>query len=407
MLRILIAVVVGIAIADCVVFPLWSIAVGFVVLVAAAWIFRRRAVGSLYVLAAAMAAAILTSSLTHSDHNIQSTRPSTLGLALQRKATSKVEQLGLEQPIEAIVKGVSTGERSGITTTQWRDYRLSGGAHLLAVSGLHIGFVFVMVNFLLTGVAIARHGPIIKSVLTIVAIWLYAAMAGFTPSIVRAAVMFTLLQISFLRGRSTQPLNRVATAACLMLLWQGQWLYDIGFQLSFISVVAIIEWGIPLTRVGIRHNNTVSKAKHEARRFHRLRSKWGWAEHLISRLGRGVWSAMVVTIVATVATMPLVSKIFGAVSLWGLLVGPPMVWLCSIVVGGTMLWVVFAPLLPTTLMRIIIETSTEAMNSLAAWCASHPALVFDIRISEGLCWLIYIVFVLLTIALWGINQPER
>lgn len=501
MVRILAAIVVGVLIADRIAFPLWSVAVGFVVMIAAAWAFRREAVGDIYILAAASLAAMTTTTLSawqgtlpyagqmaeveieqitsrgeeftsargrllrYGDemtdnicgakvrlmlHNDIGTKPCehltgrfsikrlsrtseqsyerymarqgyqatlfiraenilsrnvpslSFGERLRAKATAQIEQLDLPLEVMALAKGVTTGDRSAIDQTLRQHYTLCGAAHLLAVSGLHVGFLFFMVNMLLGVVALASRGPIIRWLATSVAIWLYAAMTGFSPSVVRAAVMFTLLQSALTWGRGGDRLNSLALAACLMLLWQGSWLFDAGFMLSFIAVVAIIEWGTKLTQVSLRSNDAIAEARASVERLNRMRSRWGWLQHLMVWCGRKAWSGVAITVVATIATMPLVSNMFGVVTLWNIVVGPPMVWLCSVVVGATMLQIAFGGILPSSILRAVIEAAGGAMNSIAEWCAEREVMIFEEGLSAEVCFLIYGAM-----AIWIICRREH
>lgn len=489
MLRVLMAIVVGIMIADRWAFPLWSEAVGFVFLVGGAWLWRRRAVANIYVLMAAAVLAMFTSTLTrpdltmpargelmevvvdditahraeytsargrvvsigdgescatqvrlnidpaadvavgekitgcfpftpltrHSEHSVErylarqgvvatlyitpqsimhrSQSAPTLGQRLRLSAQQRIARLGLTPDAESLVRGVTTGDRSTIQPSLRNTYTLSGAGHLLAVSGLHIGFIFFIVNMATTALALLRRGPLLRCLVAIVAIWLYAAMAGFGPSVVRAGVMFTLLQMAMLGSRRGDGLNTLALTACVMLLWDSRWLYDAGFVMSFLSVAAIVEWGIPLTRLRVIGSDRLPRLRAGEMR--------GYIVFIIRRIGRKVWSAIAITIVASVATMPIVSHYFGVVTLWSIVVGPLMVWLCCIVVAVTMLYVVagFGPVAP--LASVTIEWAASTMNDIATWCASHPSLIFPLRLDTTFCLVAYLIFALITIALWS------
>lgn len=398
MLRLLIAIILGITLADCAAFPLWSVTVGFVVIIGAAWAWRYKAAGDVYVMAAAALAAMMTMNISNSPQFIarHTTRPS-WAMHLQRKAEQRIEQMGLRPDVESLAKGVTIGARGEITPALRQTYTRSGAAHLLAVSGLHVGFIFFMINIVLGGLALVRRGPIIRSGVTIICIWIYAAIAGATPSIVRAALMFTLLQLAISASRGGEPLNRLAGVAALMLLWDGRWLYDAGFRLSFISVAAIIEWGLPLTWWRVRHMSEWDRARYETDKLERLNSRWGWLHLAGSRLAQGVWAAFAISIAASVATMPLVSEMFGVVTLWSIVAGPVMVWLCSIVVGATMLHIVIGGGMLTHITGSIVEWAGSTMNTIAEWCSSFGTLIADYQLSPLWTVVCYAGFVVATV----------
>ena len=98
-------------------------------------------------------------------------------------------------------------------------YSRSGLSHLLAVSGLHTGIVFALVNLLLWWLPLLRRGHLLRNLLAAACIWIYVAAAGFPPSAVRAAVMFTMLQSALASASEYNGLNALAAAAFGMLLW--------------------------------------------------------------------------------------------------------------------------------------------------------------------------------------------
>jgi competence protein ComEC len=128
-------------------------------------------------------------------------------------------------------------------------------------------------------------------------------------------------------------------------------------------------------------------------------------EGVAKRLCWQTWLAFVVGVVASVATMPLVSHTFGIVTLWSIITGPLMILLCSILIGATMLYIVvgglFGDIFGGRLTALVAEWTGGAMNAIAAWCSQHDALIFDIRLGTLLTVIIYLVLLLLTILRWS------
>jgi competence protein ComEC len=189
-----------------------------------------------------------------------------------------------------------------------------------------------------------------------------------------------------------------------MLVWDGRWLYNAGFMLSFISVAAIVEWGIPLSRVRLRHRGIWGKAQSEVERIELMRTAKGWVKLIGRRLARSLWTALAISIVASIATMPLVSHMFGIVTLWSIVVGPVMVLLCSIVVGATMVQIAMGCGWTGNFIGGIVELAGGAMNSIADWCSSSGALIAEYHISQ-LCTIVcYAGFISLTVVKWGMQD---
>ncbi|MDE5707852.1 MAG: ComEC/Rec2 family competence protein [Alistipes sp.] len=204
----------------------------------------------------------------------------------------------------AVVRAMTVADRSALSPELRAAYSRSGMSHLLAVSGLHTGIVFLLINFVLRWFSLLRYGHLLRDLLAVGAVWLYVAAAGFPSSAVRAAAMCTLLQGALAAGSEYVALNALAAAAFGMLLWNPAWIGDVGFQLSFIAVAAILLWAAPLCR-----------------RLHTGRRAVDFAV--------GFWA---VGFTASLAVAPLVSHVFGVVPVAGLLLNPVVVPLAGVVV---------------------------------------------------------------------------
>ena len=223
----------------------------------------------------------------------------------------------------------------------------------------------------------------------VIAIWIYAALADFSPSVVRAATMFSIVQVAVSLYSSARSLNSLAFIAFVMLTIDASTLHDVGFQLSFLSVAAILLWVVPYMQA--------------TRQLLPSHSMWRDA---VRRFTQRTMTAIGVSIAATAATMPLVSYTFGTMSLWGVLLSPLMVPLCAVIVGTTLLWVLF-PIAPLQgIVAWIVEQATEAMNGLATWAAGSGMLWAEASISRGWCYAIYALLFIFTLTLWAWEMPS-
>lgn len=324
---------------------------------------------------------------------------STLGERLQATALCRIEALHLSPQVHSIATSISIGQQSLISKSQRTAYIRSGGAHLLAVSGLHVGFVFVVINLLLLPIAGIRNGSIWRSLLACTMIWAYASMANFSPSVMRAATMLSLFQLSLIVGSGGRSLNTLCFTAFVLLLWDGRTLYDAGFLLSALAVAAIVEWGVPLIGKILGHRGEAEKL--DQMRFRVRHPIRGWMRNALRQAGIWAVSAAVVGFVANIATLPLGSMLFGEVTLWGIILGPLMVALCSVATTILLVWV----LLPIPPLAGAVGWCTEmivgTMNALAEWAATTGEITCSLKISPTSCALIYLAFALLTLALWS------
>ena len=270
-----------------------------------------------------------------------------------------------------VVLAMTTGERAEIRGELRQCYSASGASHLLAVSGLHIGIAFLLINVLLLPLVLLRYGNVIRSVVAVALIWCYVWLCGMSPSAVRAAIMFSLLQVSLSSTREYVSINILAGTAFVMLAFDSHQLFDISFQLSFIAVTGIILWAIPLYRLC-------------ATRFKAINILLG---------------VLLVGIASTVATMPLVAKSFATISLVGVAINPIVITLANIIVFTGIL----ALVLPS--VAVIAEVAAEWQNSVVEWAASLPCGHFDLSIPSWAMWCIYLLFAGVTITL--LLLPKR
>ncbi|MBQ9213227.1 MAG: ComEC/Rec2 family competence protein, partial [Bacteroidales bacterium] len=111
----------------------------------------------------------------------------------------------------------------------------------LAVSGLHTGIIMLITNFLLAFLDYTQKTRIIKCFLIILILWLFAAITGFSASVCRSALMFSMMTVSQILDRSSSTYNTLATSAFILLIINPLLIFNIGFGLSYLAVLAIIS----------------------------------------------------------------------------------------------------------------------------------------------------------------------
>lgn len=136
----------------------------------------------------------------------------------------------------ALILGYSDKLDPGIISA----YAGTGTLHVLSVSGLHVGLVYVVFNFLLGFVERFKHGKIIKGMSIIILLWGYAALTGLSPAVLRAATMFSFVVVGRSINRNTNIYNTLAVSCFLLLLFDPFLIFDVGFQLSYLAVAGIV-----------------------------------------------------------------------------------------------------------------------------------------------------------------------
>tara|TARA_B110000238_G_scaffold120610_1_gene130635 strand:- start:1719 stop:3770 length:2052 start_codon:yes stop_codon:yes gene_type:complete len=145
------------------------------------------------------------------------------------------------KPIEiAFLKALLLGQRQDISFDVYDDYTKAGAIHILAISGLHVGILLIIFRFILSPLLYFKHGKFMQTVLILFALWGFAIIAGLSASVVRAVTMFSLFVVAKGLNRQTKPLNTLAISAFLLLLIKPEFCFDVGFQLSYAAVAAIV-----------------------------------------------------------------------------------------------------------------------------------------------------------------------
>ena len=129
------------------------------------------------------------------------------------------------------------GDRYDIPPHVYELFKISGVAHIIAISGFNIGIVAYVIFIILKMFPLPRTA---QYILTIVLLVLYAFLTGGQPPVVRATIMTVVFLASFILERESEPINTLSAAALILLIMNPLNLFDVGFQLSFISVLSII-----------------------------------------------------------------------------------------------------------------------------------------------------------------------
>jgi competence protein ComEC len=137
------------------------------------------------------------------------------------------------------------GQQQDIDPEIIKDYQFAGAVHILSVSGLHIGFVLLFVTFILKPVPNNKKGSLLQLFVILYSLWLFGILAGLAPSVVRSVTMFSFVAIGQHLRRSVNRYHTLLVSILLILLVQPGFLFDVGFQLSYLALFFIL-WFHPL-----------------------------------------------------------------------------------------------------------------------------------------------------------------
>ncbi len=155
---------------------------------------------------------------------------------------------GLSGDEYAIAAAILLGYDQLIDPSLHQDFTAAGAVHILCVSGMHVGIIFLIFGFLLGFLVRFKNGNYLRNMLLILIIWSYALLTGLSPSVSRAATMISLFILADIFQRSYDNFNILAASAFLLLLLNPLLLFDVGFQLSYAAVAGILMFYFPLYR---------------------------------------------------------------------------------------------------------------------------------------------------------------
>jgi len=140
----------------------------------------------------------------------------------------------------AVINALLLGKRVHISKELLEDYANAGAIHILAVSGLHVGIILLILSILLKPLERLKKGRILKTVLIVIFLWMFAFIAGLSASVVRAVTMFTFLAIGMFFNRKNVVLFSLISSLFLLLIFKPMFLFDVGFQMSYLAVFGIV-----------------------------------------------------------------------------------------------------------------------------------------------------------------------
>ena len=285
-------------------------------------------------------------------------RSKTYFLAQRAKLLDRLSESGVDGSVYAVVAAMTLGDKSQLTKELRDTYAVSGASHILALSGLHLGIIYTLLSLLLS----RRRWQVISQVVIIVCIWLFVFLVGMSASVVRSAVMITVYALLSLGHRDKMSVNTLAFAAIVMLLFNPKSLFDVGFQLSFMAVLAILLF-YPL--------------------FESVLSQQFLFGH---RLFRWLWTTLAVSCAAQIGVAPLIAYYFGRFSCYFLLTNLVVVPAATLILYLSLL-VLLIPSLAYLLIYIV-----DALNQLLLWITMLPGASIE-RLHPTLLqvWMTYVI----------------
>lgn len=207
----------------------------------------------------------------------------TIALRVRAKMLNLYKDFNFDNDAYSFISAITLGYKADLTDDLKEAFRASGTSHVLAVSGLHVGIVYLIIISLFF--FISKRGKLffLKQLLVLLCLWGYVFITGLPVSVVRAAIMLSLIGIGSIFNKQGFTYNTLAVAAFFTLIINPFYLFDVGFQLSFAAVFSILFFQPKLSSLYTPNNKAVEY----------------------------IWSLFTVSLAAQIGIFPLVLYYFG------------------------------------------------------------------------------------------------
>ncbi|MDR2810905.1 MAG: ComEC/Rec2 family competence protein [Tannerellaceae bacterium] len=252
----------------------------------------------------------------------------------QLKLTSSFHTLRLTETERSVLATITFGDRSSMSKEVRQQFSITGVAHILSVSGFHVAIVCGFLLRILSFLSGNSAGRWIRYLLTLLLLWTFTIISGLASASIRAAVMLTLHLTGKQLNRTTDGYNVLAASAFCMLVCNPFYLYDIGFQLSYIAVGFILYLQPRLSRL-IQAKNPI------------LKTPWEW---------------ITLTLAAQTGVTLLCLYYFGQFSTVFLLTNLPLTLIATLLIPVALLWIWLPAGFPgCIILQSVVETLTHSM----------------------------------------------
>ncbi|MDA6071123.1 ComEC family competence protein [Flavobacterium sp. AC] len=265
------------------------------------------------------------------------------------------------------------GQQQEIASDIIQDYQYSGATHILSVSGLHVGFIMIFINFILKPIPNTRKGSLIKLLSILLSLTTFAVISGLSPSVLRSVVMFSFLAIGNHLRRSGSIYHTLLVSMLLILLFEPYFLFDVGFQLSYLALFFIV-WLQPVLKKIWTPKNKIQIT---------------------------IWNALTVSFAAQIGTLPLCLYYFhqfpGLFFVTNIIIIP---LLSFIMIAGIIVMLIAIYCSPPILLIEIFEKSIYLLNKTIHIVASFEWFVIR-DISFNSYYLLTLYLVIISAVIWS------
>ncbi len=280
------------------------------------------------------------------------------------------KRYGIEGEQFALLAAITLGYKDDIEIETENNFSRSGAAHILVISGLHIGIIYGILMFIFGFWQNKKQSKLIKAILVTVLIWIFAFITGLSPAVQRATIMMTFIAGATCFERKPQIFNTIFSSAFIMLIFNPNLLFNIGFQLSYSAVLSIIYFQPKFAKLIVVKNKIL---------------RWAWL-------------LLTVTLAAQIGIFPLSIYYFQQFPNYFIITNFITIPLTTIILylSITLIAISYIPFI-AVFIAFLLKITLEIMLQSVKYIASLPASITEIGITNTQIILIYSFIFFITI----------
>ena len=300
-------------------------------------------------------------------------------LNMRARLLSTMQQYGIQGREYAVAAALLIGYDDMLDANQRREYAGAGVVHILCVSGLHVGVVFLIADYLFYFLRKRKKMVWLRPSLIILVIWTYALITGFAPSVLRASLMFSLITVGKSLNRHAHTYNTLAASAFILLVITPGMIYDLGFQLSYAAVGGIVTFQPHIQKIFA-------------------------PVHVVSKY---FWGLISVSVAAQLVTAPLSVYYFHQFPNYFLLANLIAIPLAGVLIYTGVLFIFFSfiPVLGKIVATLLI-LQIKILNNTVSFVEGLPGAVSKALYLSPIS-VIVVYFVVIALFLWYLQKNRR
>lgn len=267
-----------------------------------------------------------------------------------------------------IAEALLIGYKNDLDKEMVQAYSNTGVVHIIAISGLHLGLIYLVLFWLMERLPLVKRNRFIKAIILLSCLWMFSLMTGASASVLRSAVMFTCIIFGNVLNRKSSIYNSLAASAFLLLCYNPYFLWDVGFQLSYFAIIGIIWLQKPIQKLILLNNYVLRK----------------------------IWEMTSITIAAQIITFPICLFYFHQFPTYFLFSNLVAVPLSTIILFEEIALLCFSGFKSLALLiGHLVENSIVFMNKWIIIISEFPGAVIDFIYADVQTTLLLYVIVIL------------